>query len=274
MSCDGSAIGLNPKIQESFAAQKDFLSGGIKSRQELREHLFNPGKTKFVKAFKKTGDHVSPSGVLLFQSSKSIMFIEKKDGALREWISFKMFNRFQSRPKKLLMPEAILTEDLIFRHLFIPESIPKSSWKNYLPWNRKSNSSSSYHQTTKEMRDWLVVFNFLIGNIDIKDEHYIATKNRDIFVIDFAYSFWSVLEDTPLHYQKRSEFMMPYYEEPNIDLKIPIVRKFVEELQSGLGYEILDWFTSQDLVYKMLRKEKEIDPFLERLDYLMNLSLD
>lgn len=274
MSCEKSSSALSLKHKESFVAQKEFLASSIKNRKELKTHLLNPGKTTKLKDFKKVGDHVSPNGVALLSSSESVLFVEKRDGAVREWLSFNLFNRFQSRPKKLYMPEAVLTEDLVYRHIYIPESIPRFSWKNYFSMNKVSKSSYSFQQVSKEMKDWLEVFNFLVGNLDIKDSHYILSKNGDIFVIDYAYSFWSVLEENPLHYQKRKDFMMPYFEEPFIDLKIPIVRKFVQELQSGLGEEILEWFTSQDLVYKMLRKEKEIDPFLERLDYLINLPMD
>lgn len=274
MDCEWSAQNLEASLQASFSAQKDYLNENFQNRQELRAHLLNPGKSKRIKDFKKIGDVVSPNGVSLFESPKSLLYVEKKDGAVREWLSFEIFTRFKSRPKKLYMPEAVLTEDLVFRHLYIPETKPKHSWKNYFSWEHISKSTGSYGRATKEMRDWLELFNFLIGNLDIKDEHFILGKSQEVFLIDFAYSFWSVLDDSPLHYQKRSEIMMSYFEEPQIDLKIPIVRKFVQELQSGLGEEILDWFTSQELVYKMLRKEKEIDPFLERLDYLMNLALD
>lgn len=274
MDCEWSAQNLEASLQASFSAQKDYLNENFQNRQELRAHLLNPGKSKRIKDFKKIGDVVSPNGVSLFESPKSLLYVEKKDGAVREWLSFEIFTRFKSRPKKLYMPEAVLTEDLVFRHLYIPETKPKHSWKNYFSWEHISKSTGSYGRATKEMRDWLELFNFLIGNLDIKDEHFILGKSQEVFLIDFAYSFWSVLDDSPLHYQKRSEIMMSYFEEPQIDLKIPIVRKFVQELQSGLGDEILDWFTSQELVYKMLRKEKEIDPFLERLDYLMNLALD
>ena len=274
MDCEWSVQNLEASLQASFSAQKDYLNENFQNRQELRAHLLNPGKSKRIKDFKKIGDVVSPNGVSLFESPKSLLYVEKKDGAVREWLSFEIFTRFKSRPKKLYMPEAVLTEDLVFRHLYIPETKPKHSWKNYFSWEHISKSTGSYGRATKEMRDWLELFNFLIGNLDIKDEHFILGKSQEVFLIDFAYSFWSVLDDSPLHYQKRSEFMMSYFEEPQIDLKIPIVRKFVQELQSGLGEEILDWFTSQELVYKMLRKEKEIDPFLERFDYLMNLALD
>ncbi|MAF93014.1 MAG: hypothetical protein CL674_17230 [Bdellovibrionaceae bacterium] len=274
MDCGWSAKNFEDSLQASFSAQKDYLNENFKNRQELRAHLLNPGKSKRIKDFKKIGDVVSPNGVSLFESPQSLLYVEKKDGAVREWLSFEIFTRFKSRPKKLYMPEAVLTEDLVFRHLYIPETKPKHSWKNYFSWEHISKSAGSYGHATKEMVYWLELFNFLIGNLDIKDDHFILGKNREVFLIDFAYSFWSVLDESPLHYQKRSEFMMSYFEEPQIDLKIPIVRRFVQELQSGLGEEILNWFTSQELVYKMLRKEKEIDPFLERLDYLMNLSLD
>ncbi|MEC9281265.1 MAG: hypothetical protein VX642_01030 [Bdellovibrionota bacterium] len=252
---------LLPELQRKY----DFVLSEMYNLQGRRE----------IKTFKSRGDKVSPNGVFLFESKNSLKYVEKKDGAHREWLVYDLLGKFKSRPTELKIPFSIY-DNGVFRQIFIPETI-ESKFLWYVKLRSHTEIIFPEIEVLPELQIWLDAFYYLIGNADGNfmsriNEHIYAGKNADVLVIDHADSFTFGVESYIPNGRVKNGFNHYTSVEPRFNLKSKAFRAFVLELQSGLGLEIRHWFLANHLVREKLSEQQQ-EAFLARLKHLLELDL-
>ena len=262
--------------ESRFYEQAYLLDKPLRNYDFVLNELQNTQGAKETRTIKARGDRVSPNGVFLIESKNSLLYVEKKDRAHSEWLTYDLFGKFKSRPKNLKIPFSVYDQG-VFRQIYIPKSV---EYFSLFGLNLKSSTEILFPniEVDNKVRDWLDAFYYLIGNADGNfmdriSEHLYVGKGKDVLIIDHADAFGFGVENYIPEGRVVNGFNHYSSEKPNFNLRSKVFRAFVRELQSGLANEIKDWFLENQLVKDKLSDQQQ-EAFLARLTYLSNLNFE